>query len=72
MALPDQPEQIARAARICGYVGQTTVIYQRTDGTFYCNYKENRGCDMKTEWCRLREVEEAQRRAEGAPAGGDD
>ncbi len=46
-----------RSARICGYVGQTVLIYQRPDNSVYCNFKENNGCEQKTEECRLRDVE---------------
>lgn len=48
---------MAKSARLCGYVGQTVVIYQRPGGECYCNFKDNRGCDQNTDICRLRQVQ---------------
>lgn len=53
-------ETIVKAARICGHVGQTVVIYKRTDGSLFCNFQENQGCNEKTEICRLRQARDEQ------------
>lgn len=50
-------EKVLKAARLCGYAGQTVVIYQRSDGEVYCNFKENQSCEQNTDNCRLRDAE---------------
>ena len=50
-------DRVVRSARICGYAGQTVLIYQRPDGSLYCNYKENNRCEQNTDECRLRDAE---------------
>jgi len=62
MSLPEPDSELQNEivvpARLCGYVGQTVLIYRRKDGTLYCNYKENNGCDEAIQECRLRKARE--------------